>query len=91
MIHVGSELVGREIEISPVEPGSASPHTHTDVRERQIGDATLYAAVFPSLIAGEYLLEDPRGGPSEQVTVNGGRVSQLDWRTPPSEATPEPQ
>lgn len=81
MVHVGPDLAGKEIGISPTDPTTGTPHTHTDVRERQIGAATTYAAVFPSLLEGDYLLEDPRGGPSVQVTVNGGRVAQLDWRT----------
>ncbi|MGH9070657.1 MAG: phospholipase [Acidimicrobiales bacterium] len=89
MVHVGSEMAGAEIGITPTDPASGTPHTHTDVRERHIGAAIMYAAVFPSLVAGDYLLEDPRGGTSKPVTVSGGRVAQLDWRAAPSDAPSE--
>jgi hypothetical protein len=80
MVHVGPDMVGAEIGISPVDPSTGSAHTHTDVRERQLGTLSTYAAVFPSLVAGDYLLDDPRGGPPRPVTISGGRVAQLDWR-----------
>ncbi len=82
MVHVGPGMAGAEIGINPVDPATGSHHTHTDVRERQLGAHRSYAAVFPSLVAGDYLLDDPRGGPARQVTISGGRVAQLDWRPP---------
>ncbi len=83
VVHVDAVLAGVEVEISPAGDPAASPHTHTDVRERRLGDSVTYAAVFSSLTAGDYLLDDPRGGPPAPVTITGGRVLQLDWRTAP--------
>ena len=82
IVHVGPELAGTEIGISPLDPSTESPPTHTDVRERHLGTLVTYAAVFPSLGTGDYLLDDPAGGPPRPVTVSGGRVSELDWRSP---------
>lgn len=80
MVHVGAELGGAEIEITPLDPSSGSAHTHTEVRERRLGALTIHSAVFPSLEAGDYLLDDPRGGPPQPVSIRGGEVTQLDWR-----------
>ena len=75
------ELVRKEIEISPAGPDSK--RVHVAVRERLgPGRPPRYAAVFPSLLAGDYTIwrrkgEDERAA---TVTITGGEVTQIDWR-----------
>ncbi len=83
-----------EIEISPVgderahEPAHshgdhthAHPHrTHVAVRERRGPSGTRYAAIYPSLRAGDYTLWGLDGRPRDTVRITGGEVAQLDWR-----------
>ncbi len=78
IVHTGKELVGREIEVSP--KGSAGRRTHTDVLERNVNGRTVFAAVFPSLAAGDYSLwrEIVTG---DDVTIRGGAVVEVDWRS----------
>ncbi|QMU73828.1 phospholipase [Streptacidiphilus sp. P02-A3a] len=71
------DLHGAEIELSPVDQEEV--RTHVAVRERRGPGATRYAAVFPSLAAGDYTVWDPASRPVTRVTVNGGQVAQLTW------------
>ncbi len=73
-------LNGKEIEIRP-EPGEWDG-THVAVIPRHLGDATTYAALFPSLRAGDYRVR-VRFGPPDAVVVPlevaGGVVNRFDW------------
>jgi len=76
-------LLGHEIEISE-EPGGGSSdptpghRTHSLVRERVTGTGTSYAAVYPAVPAGRYIIwRDQEGTPAGTVTVEGGHVARF--------------
>jgi hypothetical protein len=70
------ELHGHEIEISPTAGG---PRTHSLVRERRTATKTLYAAVYPALAEGDYVVWDEDGLPAGRVTIRGGRATRFRW------------
>lgn len=78
VIYTTGDLVGKELEISRLTPGSQ--RTHTDVHERRQNDKTLYTAVFSSLPAGDYQLWGIDAKPVSEVTIVGGQVTEVDWR-----------
>ncbi len=77
VITTGPELAEEEIEISPgVDP--TTRRTHNVVHPRRGRDVVMaYAAVFPSVPAGEYTVWNHDGSPHTVVTVHGGQVTQL--------------
>ena len=78
VIYTQAELRGQEIEIGRV--GHDSKRVHTDVLRRQTAAGPVFAAVFGSLVEGEYLLwHASRSGPVP-VQIMGGQVTELDWR-----------
>jgi hypothetical protein len=70
------DLHGREIEISPVAGGA---RTHSLVRERRTATKTLYAAVYPALAEGDYVVWDEGGIPAGRVSIRGGRATRFRW------------
>jgi len=62
----------REVELSRIE--DPSWRTHVAVRERQLPQGSMYAALFGSLAAGTYRVV----GTDQQVTVQEGAVSEVD-------------
>jgi len=71
------ELIGSEIEVSPV--GVDRHRVHTVVHPRHAGATTVAAAVFVELVAGRYAIcGSSRVG---DITIEGGRVAQLDLRS----------
>ena len=72
-------LNGREIEISPSGGGH---RTHSLVRERNTGQGTAYAAVYPGLAAAEYIVWREDNAPAGKVTVRGGQVARFRWPEP---------
>jgi hypothetical protein len=77
IITTGPELAEEEIEISPgVDP--TARRTHNVVRARRDRGVVLaYAAVFPTVPAGEYTVWNQDGSPYAVITVHGGQVTQL--------------
>jgi hypothetical protein len=77
VITTGPELVEEEIEISAgVDP--TARRTHNVVHARRDRDVVMaYAAVFPTVPAGEYTVWHQNGSPYAVVTVHGGQVTQL--------------
>jgi hypothetical protein len=76
IVHCSEELHGREIEVSP--QGNAARRTHTEVLARKVGTRTVFAAVFPALVAGPYSLW--RDVLTDQaVTIAGGAIVEVDW------------
>jgi len=69
-------LHGREIEISPADGG---PRTHSLVRERATAAGRSYAAVYPDLPAGEYVVWREDGLPAGQVSICGGQATRFRW------------
>lgn len=81
VISTPPEMVRHEIEISTNE--AAAKREHVAVRERLgRGRPSRYAAVFPSLPAGDYTVWRDKGGnePAASVRIVGGSVTELDWR-----------
>jgi hypothetical protein len=78
VLHVPAALDGREIEISPL-PGPGTRRTHSQVRERRAGGGVRYAAVYPGLAAGDYLIWRDATTAAGVVTIEGGRVTSCHW------------
>lgn len=78
VIYAGDGMRGQEIEISPA--GHDSQRVHTDVLRRRSARGFMYAAVFGSLAEGVYRLwHESQPGPVT-VEIEGGQVTELDWR-----------
>jgi len=77
VVLTGSDLSGREVEIS--RAGEVSPIAHTVVHERSVGSTTVHAAVFVDLAEGPYDLWCPSGSP-ERLRVGSGEIATVDWR-----------
>ena len=71
------ELLGAEIEVSPV--GRDTERTHVAVRERRTPAGTQYAAIYPALMQGDYTVWAVDGVAASKVTIEGAHVAQLDW------------
>jgi hypothetical protein len=84
IIETPAALHGHEIEISLVDhgagtAGTADTRTHSQVRERISAAGTRYAAVYPGLAAGRYLIWRHMSTPVAEVTVDGGMVTCFRW------------
>jgi hypothetical protein len=77
VVVTGEELAEQEIEISPGSD-AATPRSHNVVHARRGSGQVAYAAVFPSVPAGDYTVWHSDGGPHATVTIHGGRVTQHD-------------
>jgi hypothetical protein len=78
VIRAASEYDGCEIHICPVHRQNV--HMHNVVRGRRVAKGLTYAAVFPCLQAGDYLVMAPNGRKSvTPVSVVGGKVVDTDW------------
>lgn len=83
VLYTGPEMVGAEIEISPV--GDSSSRQHVQVIRRSVGSSgpddstSVYAAVYYGLTAGTYQLWQADGRPTDTVTVEGGRITEVRW------------
>ncbi len=73
-------LCGAEIEISPVE--APERRQHVLVLPRALPRGTAFAAVFPSLRSGDYLLWNPQGDPLFTVAIPEAGVQEVSWPTP---------
>jgi len=49
------------------------------VRERRTAAGTSYAAVYPGLAAGRYVIWRHEDTPVGEVTIDGGRVTRFRW------------
>ncbi len=83
ILYTDPEDRGREIEVSPIAADGevAGPRTHTAIHERLVGARTVFAGLYPQLRAGTYRLWADRAGAVDTVTIVGGQVSEVDWRT----------
>jgi hypothetical protein len=75
IIHATIDRDQAEIEISPV--GSGQARTHNIVRRREAVSGAVYAAVFPTLTAGDYLVWRDAATAAGTVVVHGGRVASF--------------
>jgi hypothetical protein len=78
VIYAGDDMRGQEIEISPA--GHDSERVHTDVLRRRTARGFMYAAVFGSLAEGEYQLWHESQPSPVTLVIEGGQVTELDWR-----------
>ena len=78
VVHIGSPLLGHEVEARPVT-GDGRP-THADVLERRTPQGPLYAVVIPGLLAGQYTVWLDGSLSWGEVEVSAGQVAELDRR-----------
>jgi hypothetical protein len=81
IIYTDPSELGREIELSP--RGRTDARFHNQVHQRSFNGRTLYAAVYPDVHEGDYVIWGEGEGeePTGTVTVRGGEVATLDWRS----------
>ena len=79
VLETSAALLGQETEISPVGGAMAAGRTHSVVRERRTAEGTSYAAVYPGLAAGRYVIWRHMDTPVGEVTIDGGRVTRFRW------------
>lgn len=77
VLRAPEDLVGHEIDISPV--GQDDQRHHVEVLPRQAGPRTMFAAVYPGLAEGSWTLWRTTTEPALVVDVTGGRVTEVDW------------
>jgi len=78
IIHSRAELCGRQIDVSP--KGRIWQRTHTDVLERRTNGCSMFAALFLSLPAEDYIIWGDNSRPVGEITIAGGQVAEIDWR-----------
>ena len=79
VLETTAELLGREIEISPVDGADHQHRTHSMVRERGTAAGKSYAAVYPGLAVGTYTVWLDQDTPVGTVIIDGGRVTRWGW------------
>jgi hypothetical protein len=78
ILYAPAELLDREIEVTPA--GAPDAHrTHAQVRERHVAGTVSYAAVYPELSEGDYIIWRDRQTPAATVTITGGQVTRHHW------------
>jgi hypothetical protein len=87
IIQAGADLLGAEIEISPVDGTGQAGRTHSMVRERQTVPEPRYDAVYPDLTAGRYTIWRDAHSPAGTVTITGGRITTFELKA--EQAVPE--
>jgi hypothetical protein len=85
LVHAGAALAGQEVEVSLGD--GATARTHTLVRERNVGGRRFFAALFPSLSAGEYTLWSRDRRVADHVTVTGGELTEMTVTVSPDGST----
>jgi hypothetical protein len=75
VLYTPAGLDEREIEISR----GAGPRTHSQVHKRLIRTGHCFAAVYPSLAAGEYVIWRDQDAAAMMVTITGGTVTSCQW------------
>ena len=78
IIRSRSELCGRQIDVSP--KGRTWQRIHTDVLERRTNGCSVFAALFLSLPAEDYIIWGESSRPVGEITITGGQVTEIDWR-----------
>jgi hypothetical protein len=78
VVYTPAGMLGAEIEIGPAD--GSRPCTHSQVRERLGPDRQIsYAAVYPGLAAGRYVVWRDADAHAGSVTITGGQVSTWQW------------
>jgi hypothetical protein len=81
MLHTPPSMIDQEIELDSED--TPLSHTHSAVRERQLVHGLSYAAVYPHLKAGRYVIRDS----GQRVTIIGGQVTEVTFEHDSSHAT----
>jgi len=68
---------GLEVEIHPTSEPSSRTHVWVLPRAGRLG--IVYAAVFPSLPAGDYTVLEPDGSIATTVSVPANQVTNASW------------
>lgn len=68
---------GVEVEVHP--DGHPDERTHVWVLPRQVAGGVRFAALFPSLAAGTWVLLDEGGRECRRVDVTPGTVTEVGW------------
>ncbi|HVA85190.1 MAG TPA: hypothetical protein VNF73_02605 [Candidatus Saccharimonadales bacterium] len=79
ILYAPEEYDEREIEVSPI--GDESNRVHTAIHERRAGGRTVHAGIYPALRAGTWRIWADRPGMVDRVTIVGGQVAEVDWRS----------
>lgn len=80
VLHTRDDMVGREIEISPV--GRDQERSHVEVLPRRTPSGSVQpTAVYGALRDGGWTLWDSDGAPAMVVVVRGGEVAEATWPT----------
>ena len=79
IVYTDAVLHGREIEISP--SCADTRREHKEVLERQQGGSPAFTAVFDRIVEGEYTFWLDDVALSRGVRVEGGAITELDWRS----------
>jgi hypothetical protein len=77
IIYCRPELRGRQIDVSL--QGYEWQRTHTDVLERRANNRPVFAALFLSLLVGDYFIWGNSAEPIGEVTITGGQVAEINW------------
>jgi hypothetical protein len=88
IVHADDDLHGVEVEISPA--GEDERRSHKEVLERSIAGQPAFTAVFDGLTAGTYTLWIGGKARTRGVRIEGGAITQLDWRTTSPDPQPKP-
>ena len=75
IIHAAMDRDQAEVEISPA--GSEQTRAHNIVRRREAVSGAVYAAVFPALTAGDYVVWRDAATTAGTISVHGGRVASF--------------
>src|SRR5690242_2856814 len=76
VIYTREEFRGKEIQVSLKGTNSARL-VHTAVWERRFDGRVIFAGLYPSLPAGDYIIWTH---PTSEVTIIGGSVAEVDLR-----------
>lgn len=77
VIYTREELRSKEIQVS-LKGDPAAKLLHTAVWERRFNGRTLFAGVYPALLAGTYIIWTH---PTHEITIAGGSVAEVDLRS----------
>lgn len=86
VLHTTEELVGHEVDISPVEDPSA--RRHVEVLPRRTAAGVRFSAVYGSLTEGDWTLWIDAAVPAMTARVHGGRVTEVHWPVQARSAVP---
>jgi hypothetical protein len=78
IVYTDGAMHGSEIEISPADDDVH--RAHKEVLERERAGHPAFTAVFDTLPAGSYTLWSAGRPPVRGVCVEGGRITELEWR-----------